>query len=161
MPVDAFISYAHVDDKRRERLHKHLVMLRRDGLLRDWSDHEILVGDRIDTEVDTALDRSGLFVALVSPDYLASSYCYEKEFQRAQELEMAGRLRIAAVILEPCDWLNSPFSKLLVLPKDGKPVSDWTNENTAYLNVITELRKVLTASIDQGERAVRQALAPL
>src|SRR3954465_5400271 len=128
MPVDPFISYAHADDKRRERLHKHLAMLRRDGLLREWSDHEIMVGDKLGKTIDAALERSGLFIALVSPDYLASNYCYEKEFQRALELEAAGRLRIAAVILEPSDWLNSPFSKLLVLPKDGKPVSDWTND---------------------------------
>src|SRR3954471_15592104 len=109
MPVDAFISYAHADDKRRERLHKHLAMLRRDGLLRAWSDHEIRVGDRFADAIDAALERSGLFIALVSPDYLDSRYCcYEKEFQRALELEASGRLRIAAVILEPCDWLNSP-----------------------------------------------------
>src|SRR4051794_8679533 len=104
MPVDAFISYAHADNKRRERLHKHLVMLRREGLIREWSDHEIKAGDRFGDEIDAALERSGLFIALVSPDYLASNYCYEKEFQRAQELEATGHPRVVAVIVEPCDW---------------------------------------------------------
>lgn len=143
MPTEAFISYAHVDDRRRERLHKHLAMLRRDGLLSEWSDHEILPGDRFADQIDAALERAGLFLALLSPDYLASSYCYEKEFQRAQELNDVGHLRIVGVVVEPCDWRNSPFAELVVLPKDGRAIPDWTNENTAFLNVVEELRRVL------------------
>jgi hypothetical protein len=29
------------------------------------------------------------------------------------------------------------------VPKDGKPISDWTNDNAAYLNIISELRRLL------------------
>ena len=150
MPVSAFLSYSHVDDKRLERLHKHLAMLRRDGQLQAWTDHDILAGDILDTQVRKNLDDSTLFIALVSPDYLASNYCYEKEFQHALALHGQGGLRIIAVVLEPCDWQNSPLHQFLVLPKDGRAVADWTNENTAYLNVVTEIRRVLA----QGEAAV-------
>lgn len=157
MPHNAFISYAHADEKRLERLHKHLVMLRRDGSLQAWSDHAIIPGDNVGTIISAALDQSSLFIALVSPDYLASNYCYEKEFQRAQELQAQGRLRIVAVILEPCDWLNSPFREILVLPKDGKPVSEWTNENTAYLNATEGIRRALAASASAAPEAVAEA----
>lgn len=47
MPNNAFISYAHVDEKRLERLHKHLVMLRRNGSLQARSDHAIIPGDNV------------------------------------------------------------------------------------------------------------------
>lgn len=144
MSHNAFISYSHADDKRRERLHKHLVMLRREGLLQEWSDHEILPGDTLSAEISQALDQSQLFIALLSPDYLASRYGYETEFQRALQLQAEGRMRIVGVVVEPCDWQASPFGELLVLPKDGKAVSDWTNENTAYLNVVQELRRLLS-----------------
>lgn len=143
MPITAFVSYSHNDDKRRERLHKHLAMLQRDNLLKAWTDHEVLAGDKLDDAVRRNLEDSGLFIALVSPDYLASSYCYEKEFLHALSLQDKGRLRIVAIVVEPCDWQNSPFHQFLVLPKDGKPVSEWTNDNSAYLNVVTELRRVL------------------
>ena len=150
MPAAAFVSYSHADEKRLERLHKHFAMLRRDGQLEEWTDHEVLAGDKLDEEVRRNLEASTLFVALVSPDYLASNYCYEREFQHALTLQERGLLRIVAVIVEPCDWKSSPFHKLLVLPKDGKPVADWTNENTAYLNVVTELRRVLSRGEPAG-----------
>ncbi len=160
MPVSAFVSYSHVDEKRLERLHKHLAMLRRDGQLKDWTDHEILAGEKLDLAVRNHLENSALFIALVSPDYLASQYCYEKEFEHALALQAQGRLRIVAVIIEPCDWQNSPFHQFLVLPKDGKAVADWTNENTAYLNVVTEIRRVL-ASGDAPPPPVAAAAAPV
>jgi TIR domain len=66
----------------------------------------LLPGDRVDGAISAQLEQSTLFVALVSPDYLASRYCYEKEFERALALAQAGRMRIVPVILEPCDWLS-------------------------------------------------------
>ena len=156
MPNNAFISYAHADDKHLERLHKHLAMLRRDGRLQAWSDHAIIPGDNVGQTISAALDQSSLFIALVSPDYLNSNYCYEKEFERALQLQAEGHLRIVAVILEPCDWLNSPFSQVLVLPKDGKPVSEWTNENTAYLNAVEGIRRALAATPSPGPDVVAE-----
>lgn len=143
MPAVAFISYSHADDAALGRLHKHLAMLRRDDMLSAWTDHEILAGSRLDAAITKALEGSSLFLALVSPDYLDSSYCYEKEFTRAMELEKAGKLRIVPIIVQPCEWKNSPLSSFLVVPKDGKAVSEWTNENNAYLDVVTSIRKIL------------------
>ena len=60
---------------------------------------------------------------------------------RALEWHDAGEARIVPIIVEPCDWKNSPLNKLKVIPKDGKPINEWTNENAAYLNIVTELRR--------------------
>lgn len=35
------------------------------------------------------------------------------------------------------------FSEFVALPKDGKPISEWTNANNAYLDVVTGLRRLL------------------
>ncbi|TAJ82090.1 toll/interleukin-1 receptor domain-containing protein [Reyranella sp.] len=157
MPVTVFISYSHADAAVLERLHKHLAMLRRDSIIKAWTDHEILPGDRFDAVIKSSLENSALFLALVSPDYLASNYCYEKEFQHALTLMKAGRLRIVPIIVEPCDWQNSPFGQFMALPKDGKPVSDWTNANTAYLDVVGGLRRFLTAPAPSLTTEIRTA----
>ncbi|UIY23555.1 toll/interleukin-1 receptor domain-containing protein [Rhizobium leguminosarum] len=146
MAVTAFISYSHADAKHLDRLHKHMAQLRRDEVFETWTDHAIVAGSKLDDEVFTALRASQVFIALVSPDYLASNYCYEKEFEEAQKLEAEGRLHIVPLIVEPCDWLSSPFSTRMALPKDGKPIPEWTNENVAYLNVIQGLRAVATST---------------
>ncbi len=68
MAANAFISYSHRDEKGLELLHKHLAMLRRDGLIDVWFDRQIDAGGKIDNEIAGALSRSELFLALVSPD---------------------------------------------------------------------------------------------
>lgn len=140
----AFISYSHRDEKALDRLHTHLAMLRREGTISAWYDRAILAGDNIDKEVDENLNDSDIFIALISPDFLASQYCYEHEMTQALERHTEGSLRVIPIILEPCDWQSSPLGKLKALPKDGKPISIWTNENTAYLDIVTELRRILT-----------------
>lgn len=141
----AFISYSHADEKYLERLHKHLAVLKRDGALTTWTDHAILAGEKVHDEISVQLEKSQLFLALLSADYLASNYCYEKEFKCAEALAAAGRMRIVPIILEPCEWLETPFKEYAALPKDGEAVSGFTNQNNAYLNVATGLRRLLEA----------------
>ena len=43
-----------------------------------------------------------------------------------------GTARVIPVILRPCDWHTAPFGKLQALPKDGKPVTTWTNRDEAF-----------------------------
>jgi hypothetical protein len=141
----AFISYSHRDEKALDRLHTHLAVLRRENLITAWYDRAILAGGEIDREVLSNLNDSDLFLAVVSPDFLASNYCYEREMENALKRHEQGTLRVIPIILEPCDWKSSPLGKLKALPKDGKPISIWTNENVAYFDVVTELRHLTGA----------------
>jgi len=141
----AFISYSHADEKVKDKLHIHLAILRRDGEIDAWQDQKILAGSNLNQTISSSLASSEIFIAIVSPDYLNSNYCYEKEFQQALELQAEGKMIIVPVIAEHCDWLNSPFREMKAVPKDGKPISDWTNDNAAYLNIISELRRVLNS----------------
>jgi hypothetical protein len=75
-------------------------MLRRDGLITAWYDREIKAGDVIDEEVNAQLEHCDLFLALVSPDFLNSNYCYDKEMKRAIARHEAGEMRIVPIILE-------------------------------------------------------------
>lgn len=141
--MKAFISYSHQDTAMLELLHKHLTQLQRDHLIRTWEDREIPAGGKLDTTISTALEESQLFLALLSPDYIASNYCYEREFQKALQMQEEGRLIIVPVILEPCDWHHTPFSQFKAVPKDGKAISLWENKNTAFLDVSQNLRKLV------------------
>lgn len=140
--MKAFISYSHKDGAALERLHTHLAMLRRDGLLETWFDRDILAGSEIDGEIAAELEACELFLLLVSPDFLASDYCFEREMQRALERHDAQEARVVPIIIEPCDWTSSPLRSLKALPHDGKPVSEWTNANNAYLDIAKALRRI-------------------
>lgn len=143
----AFISYSHKDSGALERLHTHLAILKREGKITEWFDREILAGSDIDKDVEAALTGSDLFLALVSPDFLASHYCYEREMTEAIRRHDAGTMRVVPIILEPCEWKSTPLRKLKAVPRDGTPVSEWTNANSAFLDVVTELRRIAEAAV--------------
>lgn len=143
----AFISYSHRDAEALDRLHTHLKPLVREGQIETWFDRDILAGDELDADITEQLETCELFLLIVSPDFLASDYCVEREMQRALQRHDAGEARVVPIIIEPCDWTSSPLRKLKAVPKDGKPVSEWTNENNAYLDVVQELRRILEAGV--------------
>ena len=143
--MKAFISYSHRDRAALERLHTHLAVLRSDGRLDEWFDREILAGEEVDFEIEERLESSELFLLLVSPDFLASDYCVKREMKRALERHRSGDARVVPIVIEPCDWASTALRNLKALPQDGRPVSEWTNENNAFLDVVQELRRMLDA----------------
>lgn len=159
----AFISYSHKNERALERLHTHLAMLRREGLISEWFDREILAGKNLNKEIQTNLGDSDLFIALVSPDFLASNYCYEREMSVALKRHEDGSIQFIPVIIEACDWKSSPLGQIKALPKDGKPISMWTNEDVAYLDIVTELRRLLMPGkridVEQNEKTSTKSQA--
>ncbi len=157
--MKAFISYSHRDRDALDRLHTHLAVLRSDGRLDEWFDREILAGSEIDAEIQERLESSELFLLLVSPDFLASDYCVKREMERALERHHSEDARVVPIIVEPCDWASTALRDIKALPRDGKPVSEWTNENSAFLDVVQELRRMLDAEREPRNAAKGEAMA--
>jgi hypothetical protein len=80
---------------------------------------------------------------LVSPDFLASPYCYDVEVARAMERHESGAARVIPVILRTCDWKRAPFGKLLATPSDGRPIAKWPDRDEAFLDVVDAIRAAL------------------
>ena len=87
-----FISYSHQDAGALERLHVHLANLKREGRIETWYDREILAGDNLHDEINRELEAADLVLLLVSPDFIASNYCVEREMQRALERHEIGKV---------------------------------------------------------------------
>ncbi len=147
-----FISYSHKDQETLDRLHTHLAVLKREGAVQTWYDREILAGDEIDDVIMQNLEDSDIFLAIISPDFLASTYCYEQEMDHAISRHESKDIRVIPVITEPCEWLATPLKKFKAVPKDGKPISEWKNANTAYLDIVTEIRNVVLNNQNQADR---------
>ena len=79
--------------------------------------------------------------------------------ERALERHRSGEARVVPIIVEPCDWASTPLRNLKALPSKGNPISEWTNENNAYLDVVQELRRVLEA--EDMPRAAEQEEATI
>ena len=146
-----------------DRFHVHLAQSMREGVFQGWYDREIDAGAAIDEEVSQELELADIYVALVSPDFINSNYCYNIELQRALERQKGGSMVVVPVIIEACDWQSTPLGKLKALPKDGKAIAEWTNENVAFLDVIKALRKLQNSVVSpfetKSERPLTQSIA--
>ncbi len=142
-PITLFYSYAHEDELLRNQLEKHLSLLRRQGLISEWYDRQILAGDEWAHDIDEHLETAWIILLLISPDFLASDYCYDIEMRRALERHSRGEARVIPIILRPCDWRTSPFAHLQCLPRDGKPITEWDNQDTALREITQGVRRVL------------------
>ena len=85
MTLEIFFSYSHKDEILREELEKHLSLLKRQGLVTNWNDREIVAGQEWGGEIDKHINTADIILLLVSPDFIASSYCYSIEMTRAIE----------------------------------------------------------------------------
>ncbi|MCY6494584.1 TIR domain-containing protein [Leptolyngbya sp. GGD] len=142
-PIEVFISYSHKDEDLKDELYIHLANLTRQNKIKPWQDRAIEAGTEWDTEIKARLESADMILLLITPRFIASEYCFDKEMQRAMERHAAGTARVIPIIMKPCDWQDTPFSKLQVLPKDAKPVTSWRDLDEALLNVVQGIRKAV------------------
>jgi hypothetical protein len=138
-----FFSYSHTDEDLRDQLEKHLSALKHQGVIETWHDRRIPAGHTLSAEIDAHLESADIILLLVSSDFLASEYCYDREMKRAMEKHESGAAVVVPVILRPCDWHDTPFGKLLAVPKDGRPITQWPSPDEAFLDVVRAIKSVL------------------
>lgn len=139
-----FISYSHKDENLRAELEKHLVILRRQGVVDVWTDHCIRAGESLDKAISEGLEASDIILLLVSVDFLHSDYCYGVEMGRALQRNVDGEAVVVPIILRSCDWKNTALGDLKAVPTDGKPVVKWPTLDEAFMDVVQSLRHLLS-----------------
>jgi TIR domain len=159
MPVKVFFSYSHRDESLRDELEKHFSLLKRSAIIETWHDRRIGVGKDFDKSISQYLESADIILLLISADFLASEYCYDREMRRALERHAAGEARVIPVILHACDWQHAPFGKLLAVPTDGRPVSKWPDQNEAFLDIVRAIRQAAT-EIGAGQGSIENWMVP-
>jgi len=142
-PLQVFISYSHRDEAFKDDLVVHLATLKRQGKIWAWQDRDIEAGTEWDASIKQELEAAAIILLLITPHFLASDYCYDSEMQRAIQRHEEGSVRVIPIIVKPCDWAGTPFSKLQFLPRDAKPISIWDDQDEAFLNVVKGIRQTV------------------
>jgi TIR domain/Tetratricopeptide repeat len=157
--VSIFISYAHKDEELLKELIKHLSFLDRLDLIDIWHSRKIEPGENFSAAIHTSLNTAHLILLLISPDFIASKYCYRIETGRALERYTAGEARVIPIILRSTNWKELPISKLQALPTDGKPAMSWPSLDDALSDVAQGIFKIITAI--KAERMPGDVMEPL
>jgi hypothetical protein len=138
-----FISYSHRDERYLKRLEIHLASLRREGIIAAWHDQMIMPGEEWRSTIGDSLESADFVLLLITPDFIASDYCYSVEMERALERHREGGTLILPVIVRPANWERTPLGELQALPKNGKPVIEWSHQDRAWLDVTRGLRNAV------------------
>ena len=129
--ITIFISYSHEDESYKDKLEKHLSILKRNNIIETWHDRKIIPGEEWDKKIKEELERAQIILLLVSVDFLSSNYCYDIEIKRAVERHEKGEAVLIPIMLRKCDWNETSFSKIQALPKNAKPVKNFDDEDEA------------------------------
>ena len=140
--IRLFYSYSHKDESLRDELNTHLKLMQRQGLIKSWYDRNIDAGDDWKRRIDENLEQAHIILLLVSANFIASDYCYEKELKRALERHTCGEAEVIPVIVRDVDLNSAPFAGLQYLPTDAKAVTLWENRDSAWRSVAEGIRKV-------------------
>jgi nucleotide-binding universal stress UspA family protein len=137
-----FISYAHADEGYKKTLEKHLALLKRLGIVETWSDRDLRPGQEWDEQIRVELDRADIVLLLVSASFLSSNYSYEREVSFALNRQWAS-VAVVPIILSPVDWKLAPFAKFQALPEDARPISTWENQDEAWAQIASSIRRLV------------------
>lgn len=166
LPESIKIFFSYEVSARRDKiffsaLEKHLSILKLQHGNAEWYDSAIhSPGSNWREGIETYICKSDIIVLLISADFLASEHCREVEMKRAFERLEAGAARVISVILRPTDWSGLPIDKAALLPPDGKPVSSWPDRDSALVEVVKGIRKVVEEIVSQVHSSVARFRRP-
>ena len=152
-PVSIFYSYSHADGPIRDELEKHLATLKRLGLVETWHDRQIGPGEEWKSEIDQHLISADIILLLVSPDFIASNYCYEIEATKALERHRRDEATVIPVVIRPVDFRGLPFANLQMLPNNALPVVTMARSaDEAFREIAEGIRAAAEKIIDRRLR---------
>ncbi|MDA2937875.1 toll/interleukin-1 receptor domain-containing protein [Acidobacteria bacterium AH-259-A15] len=141
--VTVFFAYAREDEELRDKVEIHLSLQKKQSLISTWHDREIAPGKDWEQEIDQQINSANVILLLISADFIDSDYCWGKEMARAMERHAAKEARVIPIIVRPCDWKKAQFGKLQALPRDGRAVTIWGNEDEALADIAAGIRSVV------------------
>lgn len=142
-PIKIFYCYARKDKRFRDMLEKYLSTMKRSNWVSSWHDGMIEAGEDWERKIDEQIKAANVIFLLISPDFMASDYCYGVEMKCALERHKAKKACVIPIILRPTDWEDAPFARLQVLPTNAKPLARWQDRDEAFLDIARGIRKAV------------------
>ncbi|HEY1352560.1 MAG TPA: NACHT domain-containing protein [Ktedonobacteraceae bacterium] len=158
---NVFCGCAPEDEAGAERLHVWLKLLEEQGHIHFYSHRSIRPGSERKTQLEHFLDIAQIILLLISIDFIRSkegnALC-----TRAIERHRREGVCVIPVLYQPTSWQEeTPLGELQAVPKGGKPIVLWDNQDLAFTEVFENFKEVLGYLQQRLARppADRQALA--
>jgi len=152
LPVRAFVSYSHQDLDYLKELRTALAPLMRLQKLQLWDDQDIDAGDEWEKVIFQQLEEADIVLCLISADFVASDFCYKKEFGAALAAHRKGEKTIIPIWLRECDLEDSPIATF------QSTNSEWITSAKNKDEVWTKVSKSLRPALDKAKQRKKVVL---
>lgn len=140
MPIEILICSADKDRKYLTKLISHLTPLKKDGVIKLWHEGNVLPGFAPKSEISQHVHSAHIILLLISSDFFSCDYYTNTEIRKVLA---SGQKRIIPILLRPAFTKSLPFSHLRPLPSNGKPITSWTDQDEAFLDIVESIYRVL------------------
>lgn len=146
MAVNIFFSYTHKDPRHSDEQYVNDVIsilrpLEQSGRISILWDRVVKAGESRFASIDEMLNNSDIILLFVSANYLSSESCQD-EIKKSSELRYSRGAIVVPIIVSPCPWEDNDFlHSLLALPEDGKPISLYSDSNSANMDIYRGVKK--------------------
>ena len=115
-----FLSYSHQDTQMKDKIITHLNALKYHGI-NCWIDDNIRLGEKWNNKIEVAINKSQVFILLVSKKFLSSDFIRDRELP---EIKKRKNTLIIPVLLNDCSWdLIECIEERQMIPKNAIPLS--------------------------------------
>jgi tetratricopeptide (TPR) repeat protein len=141
--IKLYYYYSKKDEKSRNKLEQHLMVLQRQGFITEWHRCEITAEREEVHTIDPDLNTASLILLLISPSFMNSYHGYIIEMKHLMERHDTKEAHVIPILLKPVDLQLAAFKKLQFLPSNSKPVTAWRNQDEAFLDIAHGIRKII------------------
>jgi hypothetical protein len=122
-----FISYAHAGEGKKflDEFRMHLSSYENNNLLNVWDDTDIVLGEKWDKSIKSALTKADAALFLVTPQFVISEYINSIELKKILERAEKNQVKIYWVHVERCIYTQSPLYGLQSAYDPSKPLNEF------------------------------------
>ncbi|WP_020559030.1 leucine-rich repeat domain-containing protein [Thiofilum flexile] len=145
--IQVFISYSKEDKEHRLALEKRLKIISRQFKVKAWTDEQLLAGGLVHEDIKAELIKADLILLLISPDFLATDYCYEIELPLALKRYQAKEAIVIPIIARDTpDWVEHgikgfQLGDITALPTKGEPLRKDSDKDEFWADVQIGIKK--------------------
>lgn len=150
--IKCFVSYSHKDKNMYDKFSVHLKNTARRYSIDEWYDGKIYPGEEVDKAISLNINKADIIFLLISPNYIASYYCFEKELSVAIKRHEKGECIVIPIIIKKFDSGKYPFSKLKYVPTDGRPVSSFRPHDDGFVDAFKGINSLLDKFIPKKKK---------
>jgi hypothetical protein len=144
-PVSIFYCYAPEDKIYHKKLHTHLSIMRRQGIIKSFHVEEVNPGKGANERIQQELDEAQIILLLVSPYLIGSDEIYKQQIERilTRREDDPDGVDVIPIIIRPVSGWENVLGKVTPLPRSEKPVQEFGNIDRAFSDITDELRKIV------------------